>query len=164
MTTKPRQFVSLFSGILGLDLGFERQGWECVAANELDPAACATIKANRPNLNLYAGDMRDLSVKQILADTGTALGEIDAVIGGPPCQAFSTAGKRRSLVDERGSLVVRYLTLATGLQPRWIVMENVRGLAGAEAVFTLTPTDHSGAQADSQVMVEIRDGAYRLLP
>ena len=43
-------------------------------------------------------------------------------------------------------------------------MENVRGLAGAEAVFTLTPTDHSGAQADSQVMVEIRDGAYRLLP
>ncbi len=123
--------ISFFSGALGLDLGLEQAGFKCLAANEIDPRACETIRLNRPKLKLYDGDMRQLSAEQILSDLRLSYGDIDLVVGGPPCQAFSTAGKRRSLDDNRGNLVLHFLNVAIGLSPQWIVLENVRGLLSA---------------------------------
>lgn len=125
------RFLSFFSGALGLDLGFEQAGWECLAANESDPAACETIRRNRPRLRLYACDIRSLRPAGLLSDLGLRPGGLDAVVGGPPCQAFSTAGRRGSMSDPRGSVAMGYLELAVALAPRWIVFENVRGLLSA---------------------------------
>ena len=118
-------FVSFFSGALGLDLGLEQAGLTPLAASEIDRDALQTIALNRPRLKLYPGDVRSLSV----ADFGRV--EPFAVVGGPPCQAFSTAGKRQGLADERGNVFLHFLELAIGLRPRYIVIENVRGLLSA---------------------------------
>lgn len=125
------RFLSLFSGALGLDLGFERAGWECVGRCELDPVACSTIRSNRPAGPLHEGDVRSLCPDSVHALFGVRPGEVDAVVGGPPCQAFSTAGRRRSVQDSRGSVAFHFLGLATAMRPRWIVLENVRGLLSA---------------------------------
>ncbi len=125
------RFFSLFSGALGLDLGFEAAGWECLGVAELDPVACATIRANRPGLRLFEGDVRGLSADGLRRELGLRRGGLDALIGGPPCQAFSTAGRRRSVQDPRGDVVFHFLELARALEPHWVVVENVRGLLSA---------------------------------
>ncbi|MFM9872446.1 MAG: DNA cytosine methyltransferase [Fimbriimonadaceae bacterium] len=125
------RYLSLFSGALGLDLGLERAGWECVGFNEFDPVACKTIRSNRPSVRLFEGDIRELSAFQICTELGIRVGELDAVVGGPPCQAFSTAGKRRGLNDERGNVFLHFVDLALDLMPRVVLIENVRGLLSA---------------------------------
>lgn len=109
---------------MGLDLGLERAGWHCVFANEFDRVACRTIRHNRPDLKLLEGDIRDVSPSDITQP-------IDLVVGGPPCQAFSTAGKRLGLNDERGNVFLKFIDLAISLQPKVVLIENVRGLLSA---------------------------------
>ena len=121
------RYISLFSGALGLDLGLEAQGWESVLANELDKIACETICLNRPDIRLAQCDIRALDPLRLNRE----LGHVDVIVGGPPCQAFSTAGKRRSIEDDRGSLLTAFARFATSLQPDFIVLENVRGLLSA---------------------------------
>ncbi len=124
-------FVSFFSGALGLDLGLEGAGLKPLAANELDPIACETIRRNRPNLKLYDADIRELTARRMLRDLGMRRGELFLVVGGPPCQAFSTAGKRLGLNDERGNVFLHFIELLAGLRPKYFVIENVRGLLSA---------------------------------
>ncbi len=127
------RYVSFFTGAGGLDLGLEQAGWECLFANEADRVACRTLKQNRPTLNLFEGDVRSLSVEDVRISL-LSVGEEskpEAVVGGPPCQAFSTAGKRLGLNDERGNVFLHFLELAIGLCPRVIIVENVRGLLSA---------------------------------
>lgn len=119
------RYLSFFSGALGLDLGLELAGWTCLGANEIDPVACATIRKNRPQLRLFEEDIRNLNAR------GFGVSDLDAVVGGPPCQAFSTAGKRGGLCDERGNVFLHFVHLALELNPRFIVIENVRGLLSA---------------------------------
>ncbi len=136
-----RRYLSFFSGALGLDLGFERAGYECLSLNEIDPVACDTIKFNLPTAfrsrrkpKLYAGDIRSLSadfLREDLQITGT---DLFAIIGGPPCQAFSTAGKRLGLNDERGNVFIHYVHLIGHLRPKYAVFENVRGLLSSPLV------------------------------
>lgn len=121
-------FVSLFSGALGLDLGLERAGLTPLVANEIDRSALATIQANRPTLPVFAGDVRGLTPSDVAEVAGW---EPFAVVGGPPCQPFSTAGVRRGLKDVRGSALLTFLELAVGLRARYVVLENVRGLLSA---------------------------------
>lgn len=111
---------------MGLDLGLEQAGWTCAFANEHDPTACRTIRSNKPGLNLLEADVRSLSASDM-----KGFGQLDAVVGGPPCQAFSTAGKRLGLNDERGNVFLHFIELACRLQPRVIIVENVRGLLSA---------------------------------
>ncbi|QYK56545.1 MAG: DNA cytosine methyltransferase [Fimbriimonadaceae bacterium] len=124
-------FLSFFSGILGLDQGFEEAGWRCLGTNERDPDAARTIRENRPETPLLEGDIRDLDLEGLRSSLGVEPGQLDAVVGGPPCQAFSTAGRRKSLEDERGNVAMHFLALAVALRPRFIVIENVRGLLSA---------------------------------
>lgn len=123
------RYLSFFSGALGLDLGLERAGWECLGANELDRHCLATARANRPRLPLVEGDVRHLDPGALRRRLGFR--RVDAVVGGPPCQAFSTAGRRQGLNDARGNVFLHFVDLATALEPRTIVIENVRGLLSA---------------------------------
>lgn len=116
---------------MGLDLGLEQAGFQCVAANEIDPVAVRTIRRNRPELPVFDCDLRALDPVIVRKVAGLGKGELDLVVGGPPCQAFSTAGRRGSLADARGSLAFSFLEFAIALEPRWIVLENVRGLLSA---------------------------------
>ncbi len=126
-----RQFISFFSGALGLDLGLEGAGLDCLAANEIDPITCRTIRRNRPDLRLYDCDIRTLTADSLCSDLHLERGELFALVGGPPCQAFSTAGRRLGLNDERGNVFLHFITLIHGLQPKYAIFENVRGLLSA---------------------------------
>lgn len=138
--------VSLFSGAMGLDIGLEQGIAEqfrvggpgdlaaeprVVAAVEANRAAQATIRRNAGSSVALFGDVCTLSAADIVSATGVAPGGFFLVSGGPPCQPFSTAGHRHSLADPRGSLFIEYVRLVRELQPRFFVMENVRGLLSA---------------------------------
>ncbi|MCC5980845.1 MAG: DNA cytosine methyltransferase [Oceanicaulis sp.] len=130
--------VSLFSGAMGLDLGLERTGrFELLACVEVEPAFCETIRANiksgtlSDRVKVVEADISQLSVEEFLGRTGIDRNDVDLVIGGPPCQAFSTAGRRRTVSDPRGTLLWHYLRFIDGLRPKMFLMENVRGLLSA---------------------------------
>jgi DNA (cytosine-5)-methyltransferase 1 len=123
--------LSFFSGCMGLDLGLEKEGIKVLLACEVDPAARKTIETNRPDIALI-GDIRDYSAAMIREKAGLSPAEeIDVIVGGPPCQAFSSAGKRQGFNDERGNVFLTFIDLITELKPRFAVMENVRGLLSA---------------------------------
>jgi len=126
-----RRFISFFSGALGLDLGLENAGLNPIAVNEFDRSACATIQRNRSDVRLYAGDIRQLTANQLMRDLGLKQGDLFAIAGGPPCQAFSTAGRRLGLHDERGNVFLHFINLIAGLRPKYVIFENVRGLLSA---------------------------------
>jgi len=120
--------LSFFSGAMGLDLGLEKAGFHIKLACEYDKHTQVTIKHNAPNLPLLT-DINDYSSADILEAAGLSKGdEIDLIVGGPPCQAFSTAGKRQAFNDARGNSFLKYIDLALELRPKFIVIENVRGL------------------------------------
>src|SRR5690606_19988640 len=126
--TAQRIGLSFFSGALGLDLGLEASGIEFALACEIDPASRRTIEANRPGLALI-GDIREHTAADIRAAAGlTNQDEIFLVAGGPPCQAFSSAGRRQGFADDRGNVFLDFVERAIDLQPRFVVIENVRGL------------------------------------
>lgn len=137
--SKARQFttISLFSGGMGLDIGFERSGrFRLLACVEKDKASCATIRANKvsgcsaPPI-LFEADICSLDPLAILKQLGLKVGELDVLIGGPPCQSFSTAGRRGTVQDPRGTLLWQFLRFIDAMRPKFFVMENVRGLLSA---------------------------------
>ena len=123
--------VSLFSGAMGLDLGLERAGFEIRVAVESDPTAIKTIRANRPDLPVLEKPIEKVSTEKILMKAGLAVGEVDLLAGGPACQAFSTAGKRRSLADPLGRLFYEFMRVVDEARPKFFLVENVRGLLSA---------------------------------
>jgi DNA (cytosine-5)-methyltransferase 1 len=127
---RPPTVISLFSGALGLDLGLERAGFEIRVAVECNTAAAETIESNRPGL-LIPKRLEDVPTGQILKRAGLRKGEASVVTGGPSCQAFSTAGQRRSLEDPRGTMFREFLRVVEEAQPEFFIMENVRGILSA---------------------------------
>lgn len=122
------KYLSFFSGALGLDIGLEKAGLECLAVNEFDKQACETIKINKPDLKLYDCDIRNLTGKQLLKDLNLKPKELFLIVGGCPCQAFSTVGKRLGLADERGNVALHFLDIISEVKPQYVIIENVRGL------------------------------------
>jgi len=123
--------LSFFSGAMGMDLGLEKAGFQTLFASEIDNACRKTIVKNKPEIALV-GDMREFSPEAVRSISG--LGEkedIDLVVGGPPCQAFSTAGKRKAFEDERGNVFLSFIDMVVALAPKYAVIENVRGLLSA---------------------------------
>jgi DNA (cytosine-5)-methyltransferase 1 len=123
--------VDLFAGAGGFSLGIEQAGFDVAVAVEVDPIHAATHAYNFPHTKVLCADARKLSGKAIKEAAIQASGEIDLVIGGPPCQGFSLMGKR-CLEDERNDLVFEFCRLVVELQPRYFVMENVPGIAQKE--------------------------------
>ncbi|GBE41273.1 modification methylase HaeIII [bacterium BMS3Bbin09] len=123
--------LSFFSGAMGLDLGLEEAGFEVKLACETDNACRKTIRKNRPNIALL-GDIMDYSAERIREAAGLdEEQEIDLIVGGPPCQAFSTAGKRKGFEDDRGNVFLTFLDRIIELKPKFAVIENVRGILSA---------------------------------
>ena len=126
--TKKPIALSFFSGALGLDQGIEKAGFEIRLACEIDKYSRQTIALNRPNVALI-GDLTEHTASEILSYAGLSKSDdIDLIMGGPPCQAFSTAGKRNGLNDHRGNVFLNFLDVALTLKPKVLVIENVRGL------------------------------------
>lgn len=132
--TSPHRFLSFFSGAQGLDIGLEKAGLECVAVNDADQMVCETVRLNRPDLTVYECDIRNLTTPKLCSDLRIAPGELFAITGGPPCQAFSTAGRRLGLHDDRGNVFLHFLQLIGELKPKYAIFENVRGLLSAPFV------------------------------
>ncbi len=129
---QPGVFVDLFAGAGGLSLGFQWAGWNPLVANDVDKASLNTYVTN-VHEHVVLGDIRDPNVRWDLirrARTARAAhsGEQFLVLGGPPCQGFSTAGKRRSMADERNHLFQDYRDVVDALRPDGFVFENVTGL------------------------------------
>lgn len=130
-------FVDAFAGCGGLSLGLKRAGWKGLFAIERDPCAYETLSTNFPagdgalsydwpaNIERQAWDVHDLLRNRREALRGLA-GRVDLLAGGPPCQGFSNAGRRRQ-DDPRNTLFQAYLELVDILQPRYVLVENVRG-------------------------------------
>lgn len=130
--------LSLFSGAMGLDLGIEDTGcFDLLACIEKEASFCETIRRNRDagrlpaHLRVYQEDISALSPEKVMADCNLKPGELDLLVGGPPCQSFSTAGRRGTVQDPRGMLIWQFLKYVEVLQPKFFVMENVRGLVSA---------------------------------
>lgn len=128
---KPFVALSFFTGAMVLDLGLEQAGISSLLASEIDEPTRKTIEANRPDIELI-GDLRNYTAQEIRKRAKLhAKREIDLIFGGPPCQAFSTAGKRQAFEDERGNVFLKFIDLILDLKPRYAVIENVRGLLSA---------------------------------
>lgn len=117
--------ISLFTGAGGMDVGFQRAGFEVVWANEIMPHAVQTYELNHARGIMRGGDIRGL-ISEL-----SALADIDCVFGGPPCQGFSVAGKMDH-DDERSQLVHVFMDIVERTAPKLFVMENVKALATLE--------------------------------
>lgn len=129
--------VSLFSGAMGLDLGLMQAGLNVVVSQDTDKWCAETVRAN--GHKIVEGDIRQLlhqdpSCSFLLSTGGIKTQDVFAVVGGPPCQAYSTAGKRRGTADERGSLFEQFAQVVGKLRPRFFVMENVKGLLSMPSI------------------------------
>lgn len=123
--------LSFFSGAMGLDIGMRNVGINPLLACEFNKYCRMTINRNDPNIGLI-GDINQYEPDDIRHFANIPKNKrIDVIFGGPPCQAFSTAGARRALSDERGNVFLRYIDIVKRLQPTYIVIENVRGLLSA---------------------------------
>lgn len=118
--------LGLFVGGGGLDLGFKLAGFRLLAASDNEPAAQATHQANWPDVPFILEDVRKLSIVQIAEATRGR--RPDVIIGGPPCQGFSTLGDRLS-ADPRNDLVDAFIRIVDGVRPQAVVIENVRAIA-----------------------------------
>lgn len=118
--------VGLFVGAGGLDLGFRQAGFKLLAASDFEPEAKATHQLNWPGVPFILEDVRKLTVDHIAEATQGR--RPDVVIGGPPCQGFSTLGSRLS-ADPRNDLVDAFIRIIDGLRPQAVVIENVRAIA-----------------------------------
>lgn len=119
--------VSTFSGAGGSSLGYQLAGGKVRLAVEWDDHAAATYRLNFPDTPLYHGDIAALSVEECLHLAGALVGEIDVLDGSPPCQGFSTSG-RRVFDDPRNRMFTEYARLLDGLKPRTFSITNVFGM------------------------------------
>jgi DNA (cytosine-5)-methyltransferase 1 len=125
--------ISLYTGIGGLDFGFEAAGFETAIAVELDKAACRTMRLNR-KWPVVERDIHAVSSQEIMEVAAVDAGEADVLIGGPPCQPFSkssywASGDTLRLDDPRSDTLTAYLRVLRDLQPKAFLLENVHGIA-----------------------------------
>ena len=118
--------ISLFSGCGGLDLGFEKAGFNIPVANEFDKKIYETFKVNHPNTHLIEGDVRQVNREDIAPFLNNS--EVDGIIGGPPCQSWSEAGSLRGIEDARGQLFFDYIRILKEFKPKFFLAENVSGM------------------------------------
>ena len=153
--------LSFFSGAMGLDIGIEKAGFDTLLTCEVDKYCRQTIALNRPNVALL-GDINNYTKQDILEAAGLVESDdIDLIVGGPPCQAFSTAGKRKAFNDDRGNVFLKYIDLAVELNPKYIVIENVRGLLSCPLKHR--PHNERGSELPDLSADEMKGGALNFI-
>lgn len=118
------KFLDLFAGIGGFRLGMEAAGHECIGFCEIDKFARASYKA----IHNTEGEIELHDITTVTDDDVRAIGDVDVICGGFPCQAFSIAGARRGFEDTRGTLFFEIARFASILKPKYLFLENVKGL------------------------------------
>ena len=161
--TKTHTFIDLFCGSGGFTRGFIDSGFHCVATSDFDSFVEDAHRSNFPDTPHVHGDIRDISVKQqiysLVDKAKSKYGEIEFVVGGPPCQGFSMAGKRRFADydeeienDNRNDLMIDFLEVVEHINPRWVIIENVPGITslndGLFVEFLLTELNQIGYHVD----------------
>lgn len=146
------KFIDLFAGIGGFRLGMESAGHECVAFCEIDKFARASYKA----IHNTEGEIELHDITTVTDDEIRNLGHVDAICGGFPCQAFSIAGYRRGFEDTRGTLFFEIARFASILKPKYLFLENVKGLLNHDKGDTfeviLSALDELGYDVEWQVL------------
>lgn len=133
--------ASLFAGVGGIDLGFQNAGFRIEWANEIDSKACKTYNSNFKH-RIICDDIKNLD--------GTKLPKVDILTGGFPCQAFSIAGYRKGLEDERGTLIFELLRISKEVKPRILFLENVKNIIS-----------HNKGQTFNDILEAIQDMGYK---
>jgi DNA (cytosine-5)-methyltransferase 1 len=137
---KNHTVFDLFCGAGGLSLGFEQAGFRVLGGNDYFKAAGETFKASHKDAKFYYKPIQSLKGQEILTDFDMKRGELDCLVGGPPCQAYSVYNHKRSIKDERANLFKEYLRIVDELFPKWVVIENVTGIKsidGGQVVETI---------------------------
>lgn len=148
--------VSLFAGCGGLDLGFERAGFDVVWANEFDETIHETYRINHPNTALNTCDIRTLS--------GADIPDCDGIIGGPPCQAWSEGGKGLGIKDSRGQLFFDYIRIVKEKLPKFFLIENVQGILDEKHKKTLGLFMETLRDAGYNITYELLNSARYKIP
>lgn len=123
--------IDLFCGAGGLSEGFRQAGFRVLVGNDIDPWAAKTFEDTHSEATFLPGPIEDISAADFLKAAGLKKGELDCLIGGPPCQAFSVYNHQRGMHDKRSGLFREYLRIVEGIMPKWVVMENVTGILSA---------------------------------
>jgi DNA (cytosine-5)-methyltransferase 1 len=155
---------SLFSGAMGLDLGLEIAGMAACLAVEIDADCCETIRYNRRGLRVLQRDLSSLTGADLRASAQQS-DDVYMMVGGPPCQSFSSGGKRAALSDPRGNLIYEYLRLIGEVRPQYFVFENVANLVTAALCHRKIedrPGKHWNLNAYSQRKVVAEDDSVAL--
>jgi DNA (cytosine-5)-methyltransferase 1 len=155
--------ISTFSGCGGSSLGYQLAGGKVLLAVEMDDNAVETYKLNFPETPVYHGDIHNLTSEKVLEITRLKPGELDILDGSPPCQGFSTAGKRE-FCDPRNQLYNEYVRLLKGLQPKVFVMENVSGLVKGKMKLIFKDILTELKKAGYNVKVRLMNAKYYNVP
>lgn len=146
------KFLDLFAGIGGFRLGMETAGHECIGFCEIDKFARASYKA----IHDTEGEVELHDITKVTDDEVGAIGQVDVICGGFPCQAFSIAGARRGFEDTRGTLFFEIARFASILKPKYLLLENVKGLLNHDKGNTfetiLSALDELGYDVEWQVL------------
>jgi DNA (cytosine-5)-methyltransferase 1 len=165
--------ISLFTGAMGLDLGFEDVGFEVRVSVEKDPWAVETIRANRPSIPVIPRDIHEVTTAEILEKAGLSVDEVTVLTGASPCEPFSTAGRRMSIEDSRAKTVDEFIRVINDARPLFFVFEQVPGFTRAakrhisfyervkKRPEDIHPDERLGS-AFEEIMAQFRDTGYAL--
>jgi len=138
LATRHRTCIDLFAGAGGLSTGLELAGFEVLFANELMASYAKTLSHNHPSTEVCVNDIREVAPSNIRKALGLAVGELDLVAGGPPCQGFSINAPIRSAEDLRNHLFLNYLDFVKEFRPKVVLIENVPGMVSYESGGTVS--------------------------
>lgn len=125
--------VDIYSGAGGLSKGLELAGFSVKLAVDLDEGSAKTYQCNHTATKFIKDDIKNINGRQLLKEIGLTSGDLDILIGGPPCQGFSASNtKTRNMSNPNNHLVFEYIRIASEIKPKWVLMENVAGLESFE--------------------------------
>lgn len=143
--------IDLFAGAGGITEGFRQAGVQCVFANDFNAHACETFKYNHPSVRVEVGSIEELDATAIRQSTQLEKGELDILVGGPPCQGFSINAPGRFVEDPRNSLFKHYLRFVDEFAPKLFMFENVPGMLSL-----------GGGKIFDTVLSEMQERGYRI--
>ena len=155
--------ISTFAGCGGSSLGYKWAGGKVLAAVEWDKNAVETYRLNHHGTPVLHRDIATVTAEELLTLTGLQVGELDIFDGSPPCQGFSTAGKRQ-IDDPRNSLFREYVRLLRGLQPKVFIMENVSGMVKGNMKHVFAIIMRELKASGYTVKCQLMDAAYFGVP
>lgn len=150
LNDRKRTCIDLFAGAGGLSTGLEWAGFNVLFANEIMGTYAKSLAHSHPHTEVCVDDIRAVSASQIRKSLGLAIGELDLVAGGPPCQGFSINAPNRSTEDKRNHLFLNYLDFVKEFRPKVVLIENVPGMVS-----------FSGGDTIDAILLSLKDLGYK---